>query len=150
MSKFSPSEKTLTSGEIRAIAEEIWVNLKGEHRHTDSQIADAVMSCLKWHLGVPSDLLATVQNARVTLGGKSAGSDGVPRRASRPIAIKHAIEKALKHCARNDAERVNVSANGGKFNLSVTIRAWDERNSTRASNWSSPDLLQVDESLAAQ
>ena len=54
---------------VKAIAEEMEVNLTGVHKCKDSDIAAAVVNTLRWHVWVPSHVQATVENGWVTLTG---------------------------------------------------------------------------------
>ena len=127
---------------VKAIAEEMEVNLTGVHERKDSEIAEAVVNSLKWHVWVPSHVQATVENGWVTLTGSVtwgfqrnsaedavrflSGVKGVSNNITlkpsvQPTAVKDAIEKALKRDAEIDAENINVSADGGKVTLAGTV-----------------------------
>ena len=47
---------------VKAIAEEMEVHLTGKHQRKDSDIAQTVVSSLKWHVWVPDHVQATVEN----------------------------------------------------------------------------------------
>jgi len=53
---------------VKAIAEEIQIKPIGMHAKTDAEIAAAAATSLKAHVWVPTDIQATVENGRVTLG----------------------------------------------------------------------------------
>ena len=52
---------------VKAIAEELEVHTDGIRK--DSEIAQAVVNTLRWHVWVPSHVQATVENGWVTLAG---------------------------------------------------------------------------------
>lgn len=149
---------------VKAIAEELEVSFTGVHSRTDSDIAEALVSSLKWHVWVPSSVQATVENGWVTLTGAVkwgyertsaesavthlAGVKGVSNNITlkpsvKPTAVKEAIEKALKRNAEIDAENVIVSAEGSKITLSGSIRSWDEREQAGAAAWNAPGVTAV-------
>jgi osmotically-inducible protein OsmY len=133
---------------VKAIAEAMEVSLTGIHKRKDSDIAQAVVNSLSWHVWVPSDVQATVENGWVNLTGcvtweyerNSAAdavrhlsgvkgvSNGITLKPSvKPSVVKDAIEEALKRNAEIDAEHIKVSTEGGKITLSRTVHSWDER-----------------------
>ena len=54
---------------VKAIAEEMEVNLTGIHKRIDSEIAKVVVDSLRWHVWVPTNVQAIVENGWVTLSG---------------------------------------------------------------------------------
>jgi osmotically-inducible protein OsmY len=153
---------------VRAIAEEIEVNLYGEHKRNDTEVAKAVISALRWHVWVPKEIQATVENGWVTLTGTTSwgfqrnsaedairflsGVKGVTNSITlkpsvQPSAVKDSVEKALKRDAEVDAEKVRVTADGGKVSLTGSVRSWDERSEVESAAWGTPGVTDVDNSL---
>ncbi len=154
---------------VKAIAEEMDVNLNVDHHHADTEIAQAVVHSLKWHVWVPNGVQATVENGWVTLSGearfdfeRTSATDSVKylsgvkgvfnnitlKPSVQPAAVKDAIEKALKRDAEIDAEHVTVSTNGSKVTLTGTIRSWNQRHEAGSAAWNAPGVTEVQNNLA--
>jgi osmotically-inducible protein OsmY len=153
---------------VKAIAEELEVHLVGVHDRKDSEIAQAVVNSLRWHVWVPSHIQATVEKGHVTLTGivnwgyqRNAAEDAISylsgikgvsnnitlKPSVKPTAVKDAIEKALKRDAEIDAARINVSADGGKVTLAGTVSSWDERQEAVLAAWNAPGVTEVENDL---
>ena len=154
---------------VTGIAEELEVTLIAGHQRKDSEIAQAVVQALRWHVWVPSHVQATVENGWVTLTGsvnwgyqRTSAEDAVSylsgvrgvsnsitlKPSVQPVAVKDAIEKALKRNAEVDAENINVSADGGKVTLAGTVKSWDERQEAGEAAWNAPGVTEVKNDLA--
>jgi osmotically-inducible protein OsmY len=154
---------------VKAIAEELEVNLADVHQRNDSDIAKAVADTLGWHVWVPSNVQATVENGWVTLTGSVrwgyertssedsvrflSGVKGVSNNITlkpsvQPTAVRDAIEKALKRDAEIDAQNIKVSADGGKVTLAGTVNSWDEREEACAAAWNAPGVTDVENNIA--
>lgn len=55
---------------VKAIAEELEVNLTGIHKRPDAEIAASVVDALKFHVWIPSHVQAVVEKGWVTLSGE--------------------------------------------------------------------------------
>jgi osmotically-inducible protein OsmY len=155
---------------VKAVANDVNVNLSdGQHR-TDTEVAQAVVSALKWNTAVPDDKLSvSVSNGWVTLKGhveweyqRAAaentvrdliGVRGVTNTIAvlpriRAIDVKSKIEAALKRSAEVDARRINVAVADGTVTLSGNVHTWFERNEARQAAWAAPGVKEVKDSIA--
>lgn len=125
---------------VKGLAEEIMIKTYGVHVKNDTEIAEAAVNSLKWHVWVPNDIQVTVAQGWVTLKGNvnweyqrtaafdaecfMPGVKGVSNDITlKPSGVKSAIEKALIRNAEIDAGMVKVAADGGAVTLSGSVRS---------------------------
>lgn len=153
---------------VRAIAEDLKVQVAGTHQRSDSEIAQSIVDSLKWNVWIPKKVQVVVENGWVTLSGdvtwnfqrKSAedairyqsGVKGVSNQitltpSAKATEVKSVIEKALKRNAVIDAAQISVSADGGKVKLAGSVRSWDERQQACSAAWSTPGVIGVENDL---
>jgi len=155
---------------VKAVANELEVRLRdGQHR-TDTDIAQSVLSALKWNTQIPEDqITVAVSNGWVTLKGRVdwqyqrstaesvvrdlIGVRGVTNSISvephvSAADVKTKIEAALKRSAEVDARRINVAVSDDKVTLTGNVHAWFERDEARRAAWSAPGVKNVEDRLA--
>lgn len=68
--KYTAEQVALRVPGVRAVAEEIQVELPHSRQHGDEAIAEAVARALQAHVGVPAEVQATVEHGWATLQGE--------------------------------------------------------------------------------
>ena len=167
--KYAAEKAARRVADVKAVVEEIEVELFGPHKRSDMAIAKAAVQALRSHVWVPEGVQATVEKSWVTLSGQVnwgyqqqaafdavrflAGVTGVTNNITikptvQPTAVKQEIEKALKRDAEIDAEGVTVKADGGKVTLSGTVHSWAERDEAGWAASNAPGVTAVQNELA--
>lgn len=150
---------------VRAIAEEIDVQLARGHVRSDSDIAQAIESAFAWHTLIPSDLIQVkVEQGWVTLTGEVnrdyqrriaeqtvhpiTGVRGVTngvtlKTTSTPSNITERIEQALSRQAEREAKDIEVTVNGTTATLRGQVHSWSERKAAQGAAFSAPGITTV-------
>ena len=153
----------------KAVANDLVIHLASGFERSDTDIAHAALSALKWNTAVPHDRITlTVKGGQVTLNGtvdwqyqKDAAGRAVrdltgvvavinliglqPRVKAADVRDK--IEAALKRSAEIDARRINVTATDGKVILSGNVHSWAERQEAERAAWAAPGVTKVEDRL---
>ena len=170
--KWAAKEAALRVRGVKAVADEVEIQLPTTAGRTDADIADAAVRALEWDALVPTeDLAISVSNGVLTLEGevdfayqrqdaervvrRLAGVRGVSnllvaRPAQSPPSsteLKREIEDALVRRAEIDADRITVDVIEGKAILRGMVSSWGERQEAENIAWSEPGITQVDNQI---
>jgi osmotically-inducible protein OsmY len=155
---------------VKAVANDMHVRIGERHERTDTEIAQAILSALKWNTMVPNEkITVAVSNGWVTLKGKvdweyqraAAGNAVGDLTGVRAVTnnitvephvsiadVKAKIEAALTRSAEVDARRINVVVADGKVVLSGNVRSSFERDEARRAAWAAPGVKAVEDTIA--
>jgi osmotically-inducible protein OsmY len=155
---------------VKAVANDLVVHLPFGLQRTDTEIAQAALTALKWNTMIPEDRITlTVENGWITLNGTLdwqyqrdvvartvrdlTGVKGVTNSiALKPHVktsdVREKIEAAFKRSAEIDARRISVTAQDGKVTLSGSVHSWTERLAAEHAAWAAPGVTTVDDRLA--
>ena len=167
--KMTAERVTLRVWGVKAIANDLVVQLPTDFTQNDTEIAQAALNALKWNIHVPADRLSlVVTNGWIRLDGaldwqyqKDAAARAVRdllgvRGVTNNIAVKphvkagdvrDKIEAAFRRSAEIDARRVAVVAEDGKVMLSGNVHSWAERQEAERAAWAAPGVTQVEDRL---
>lgn len=156
---------------VKAIAEDLIVKLVPTSKRTDTDIAHAAVTALKWDIQVPDEKIKVkVDDGYITLTGEVewkfqqdaaeravrylTGARGVvnlikvmPKHVSK-FEVGSKIKEALRRAAERDADRITVEAADGKVTLKGTVRSFAERSDAERAAWSAPGVSSVDDRIA--
>lgn len=154
---------------VKAVANDLNVRLVQGSERTDTDIAQAAVTALRWNTLIPPDKVSVaVGNGWVTLKGdlewqfqKDAAArlmrnlTGVKGVANEIVVKPHIdttdverkIEAAFKRSAEIDARRVHVIAKDGTVILSGNVRSWAERQEAERVAWAAPGVKQIDDRI---
>ncbi len=150
---------------VKAIALDVEIEIPGCSARTDSDIALAAESALKWDVLVPhNQITITVFNGFITLEGevdqyfqKESAEHAVSRLAGvrgvdnlivvkpkvAPVEVSEKIEAAFKRDAALDAENIKVKADGSTVTLSGKVKSWAEADEAESAAWAAPGVSNV-------
>ena len=168
--KFATENAAKRVAGVRAIAEELKVNLFEDHQRNDVDIAQSAMNTLDWNVSVPKGKVkVVVDNGWITLSGdvdwnfqREAAKDAIRhligvKNVSNLIKInaptvstsdvRAKIETALKRNMVKDAAGITIEANNGKVKLRGKVHSWEEHDDAGSAAWSTLGVSAVENDL---
>lgn len=156
---------------VRAVADEIKVDLLGSYERSDEDIARAALSALEWNYQVPDGIKLVVEDGWVTLSGeaewdyqRNAAKDavsplmgvcGVSNKISlkskvQASDVKTSIRDALKRSAESEGRHITIAVDGTRVTLSGTVQSAAEVEDAVLAAWNAPGVMMVDNRLTFQ
>jgi len=150
---------------VKTVAMEFDVKLDPRHQRSDSEIAAAVESALKWHAEVPEDRIRIkVEQGRVMLEGEVGwdyqrqsataavacltgvvGVDNAIRLkpSTIPANVADCIRDALTRHAEQEARQIEITVKGATVTLRGRVDSWAEKSAAQAAAWSALGVQNV-------
>jgi osmotically-inducible protein OsmY len=167
--KFSAERTAQHVKGVKAVAQELVVELPSDRKTADDEIAARAVKILDWDALVPHHKISVkVEHGIVTpvgdvdwdyqraeaeydlrkLGGVKAVVNDIRVKPSvRSEDIHAKIRGALERNAEIEASNITVSVSGSKVTLRGTVNAWTERKAIERAAWSAPGVTQVEDQI---
>lgn len=154
---------------VKAVAEDLAVKLAGVAERSDTDIAQSVLSGLRFNVSIPHERIqVTVEDGWVTLDGEvewqfqkstaenaikyTMGVKGITNRISvKPrisaADVKTKIEGAFARRAQLDANQIKVESIDNKVVLRGNVRSWQAKDQAEQAAWSAPGVSSVENNV---
>jgi osmotically-inducible protein OsmY len=156
---------------VRTVAHDLTVKISSDHQRTDTDIAAAVQSALKWDVFTPSTVTAKVHKGVVTLEGMASwnferesaeravryltgvtavNNDVSLKSQTSAPQVKEKIQAALQRQAKEDASDIHIATSGGKVTLTGHASSWQSIDDAASAAWSAPGVTEVVDQVKLQ
>jgi osmotically-inducible protein OsmY len=155
---------------VKAVTDELKVELPGSHVRNDQDVARAAINALKWDIRVPNERIKVkVAEGWITLDGnvdfkyeQTAAEEAVRRLIGvkgvmnliaiekPPVTsaeIKDSIDSALRRAAEVDGKNITVTVVRDKVTLTGNVSSLAERQQAEHAAWSAPGIRTVEDQL---
>ena len=154
---------------VRAVVDEVRVQLPSLYQRTDEDIARTVVNALKWDVFVPDQRIKVhveqgavilkgtvdhkyqqiaVENAIRNLAGIKAITNHIKvKPVISPWEVKSKIENAMRRAAEVDAQGIQIDVQGEKVVLRGKVHSSLERKEAERAAWSAPGVVEVEDNL---
>jgi len=167
--KYSAEKIVKRVSGVRAIANDIAVDIPVPGKRTDTDIAIAAANALKWNASLREcDINAVVSDCCISLSGHVAYGyqanvaeaavrylmgvtailNNLTIKASvKMVDVKQKIEDAFQRQARLDAKDIDVGLNDNKVTLKGFVSSWREKDDAARAAWAAPGVCKVENQL---
>ncbi len=156
---------------VRAVANELQIELPSEHVRDDTDIARAAVESLSWHSDLPASIKVAVSNGWVTLSGtvdwqyqkqeaenavkhltgvKGVVNDIAIKAAPKVSDVRERIRKELERTVDQEANQIVIETSNGRVTLRGKVHSWSEDQAARRAAWSVPGVTAVDDKLLVE
>jgi osmotically-inducible protein OsmY len=157
---------------VRAIANELQVQIPLSGVRSDTDIAEAAANAMQWHVSMAgTQIKPVVKDGWVTLSGKVSwgfqrtlaentvrnlmGVKGVIDNITVAATVKAAdvkqkIEDAFKRNAVLDAKDIEVNVDSSTVTLKGHVHTWQEHDDAARAAWAAPGVANVENRLSVQ
>ncbi len=153
---------------VRAIANELKVELPDFHKRDDTDIAEAATRALAWHSDLPEGVKVTVSNGWLTLSGEVdwqfqkdeaeravkylngviGVTNNITVKASPKVAdVRDRILRELKRTVEQETSQIDIETHNGSVVLRGRVHSWAELDAARRAAWSVPGVSAVEDHL---
>jgi len=170
--RWAAQDATQSVAGVKAIANELAINLSSDATRSDPEIAEAALHALNANVSVPgSGIKVVVHDGWVTLSGevsfwfqrdaaeraithlrgvKGLANDITIKPQASVTNIKAKIEDAFRRHASLDAQKIRVETAGGTVTLEGEVNSWQERQHAEAAAWAAPGVSMVMDHLCVR
>ncbi|MEY4604782.1 MAG: hypothetical protein RIT43_2074 [Bacteroidota bacterium] len=154
---------------VKAVAQEMTVQLVERGKRTDAEIASAVINALAWHSSIPEEKIKVkVEKGWVTLEGEVEwdfqrnysrkavenlqGVLGISNNIRiapklKSADIKNKIFSAFHRSATLDSDSINITTDGSKVVLTGKVRSFVEKKDAEKAAYLAPGVTEVENKL---